>query len=93
MLAGTWCTPCRRRAVEHSPIWLPPLITASITDTVVPHQPISRLWTSTGVPAVLRDANALGFVDRLPQGLATLVGGRGPGSRAGSAGAWPLRGP
>ncbi|WP_329296269.1 ABC transporter ATP-binding protein [Streptomyces pseudovenezuelae] len=35
--------------VKHSPIWLLPLITASIIDTVVQHQPISRLWTSTGV--------------------------------------------
>ncbi|MFG2455874.1 ABC transporter ATP-binding protein [Streptomyces sp. NPDC048523] len=35
--------------VKHSPIWLLPLITASIIDTVVQHQPITRLWTSTGV--------------------------------------------
>lgn len=35
--------------VKHSPIWLLPLITATIIDTVVQHQPISRLWTSTGV--------------------------------------------
>ncbi|MGW6921174.1 ABC transporter ATP-binding protein [Streptomyces sp. NPDC054950] len=35
--------------VKHSPIWLLPLITASIIDTVVQHQPIGRLWTSTGV--------------------------------------------
>ncbi|WP_406121428.1 ABC transporter ATP-binding protein/permease [Streptomyces canus] len=35
--------------VKHSPVWLLPLITASIIDTVVQHQPISRLWTSTGV--------------------------------------------
>lgn len=35
--------------VKHSPIWLLPLITASIIDTVVQHQPISGLWTSTGV--------------------------------------------
>ncbi|MFI9173707.1 ABC transporter ATP-binding protein [Streptomyces lincolnensis] len=35
--------------VKHSPIWLLPLITASIIDTVVQHQPISRLWTSTGI--------------------------------------------
>ncbi|MER7925835.1 ABC transporter ATP-binding protein [Streptomyces sp. NPDC096057] len=35
--------------VKHSPIWLLPLITASIIDTVVQHQPVSRLWTSTGV--------------------------------------------
>jgi ATP-binding cassette subfamily B protein len=35
--------------VKHSPIWLLPLITASIIDTVVQHGPISGLWTSTGV--------------------------------------------
>ncbi|MGY0071504.1 ABC transporter ATP-binding protein [Streptomyces sp. QTS137] len=35
--------------VKHSPVWLLPLITASIIDTVVQHRPISQLWTSTGV--------------------------------------------
>ncbi|WP_369188331.1 ABC transporter ATP-binding protein [Streptomyces sp. R08] len=35
--------------VKHSPIWLLPLITAYIIDTVVQHQPVSRLWTSTGI--------------------------------------------
>ncbi|MEU3611966.1 ABC transporter ATP-binding protein [Streptomyces sp. NPDC006872] len=35
--------------VKHSPVWLLPLITASIIDTVVQHQPIGRLWTSTAV--------------------------------------------
>ncbi|MET7651981.1 ABC transporter ATP-binding protein [Streptomyces sp. NPDC005486] len=35
--------------VKHSPIWLLPLITASIIDTVVQHRPIGGLWTSTGV--------------------------------------------
>ena len=35
--------------IKHSPIWLLPLITASIIDTVVQHQPVSRLWISTGV--------------------------------------------
>lgn len=35
--------------VEHSPIWLLPLITASIIDTVVQHRPVGSLWTSTGV--------------------------------------------
>jgi ATP-binding cassette subfamily B protein len=35
--------------VKHSPVWLLPLITGSIIDTVVQHQPVSRLWTSTGV--------------------------------------------
>ncbi|MFF5954820.1 ATP-binding cassette domain-containing protein [Streptomyces luteogriseus] len=36
--------------VKHSPVWLLPLITASIIDTVVQHQPVSRLWASTGHP-------------------------------------------
>nr|WP_055718412.1 ABC transporter ATP-binding protein [Streptomyces niveiscabiei] len=35
--------------VKHSPVWLLPLITASIIDTVVQHSEIGRLWTSTGV--------------------------------------------
>ncbi|MFJ8113534.1 ABC transporter ATP-binding protein [Streptomyces sp. NPDC096132] len=35
--------------VKHSPVWLLPLITASIIDTVVQHQPLARLWTSTSV--------------------------------------------
>ncbi|GAA2547896.1 ABC transporter ATP-binding protein [Streptomyces levis] len=35
--------------VKHSPIWLLPLVTASLIDTVVQHQPLSRLWTSTGL--------------------------------------------
>ncbi|MGI5460676.1 ABC transporter ATP-binding protein [Streptomyces sp. CA-249302] len=35
--------------VKHSPVWLLPLITASIIDTVVQHQPIERLWVSTGI--------------------------------------------
>jgi ATP-binding cassette subfamily B protein len=35
--------------VKHSPVWLLPLITASIIDTVVQHRPISELWTSTGI--------------------------------------------
>jgi len=35
--------------VKHSPIWLLPLITASIIDTVVQHQPVSGIWISTGV--------------------------------------------
>ncbi|MDT0399750.1 MULTISPECIES: ABC transporter ATP-binding protein [Streptomyces] len=34
---------------KHSPVWLLPLITASIIDTVVQHRPIAELWTSTGV--------------------------------------------
>jgi ATP-binding cassette subfamily B protein len=39
--------------VKHSPIWLLPLITASLIDTVVQHQPVSRLWTATGVIMVI----------------------------------------
>ncbi|WP_411147859.1 ABC transporter ATP-binding protein [Streptomyces sp. A30] len=35
--------------VKHSPVWLLPLITASIIDTVVEHRPLSELWTSTGI--------------------------------------------
>lgn len=35
--------------VKHSPIWLLPLISASIIDTVVQHQPIGKLWLSTGI--------------------------------------------
>ncbi|MER5793670.1 ABC transporter ATP-binding protein [Streptomyces sp. NPDC001980] len=35
--------------VKHSPVWLLPLITASVVDTVVQHGPVSRLWTSVAV--------------------------------------------
>ncbi|MEV7978749.1 ABC transporter ATP-binding protein [Streptomyces sp. NPDC086519] len=35
--------------VKHSPIWLLPLITASVVDTVVQHGPVSRLWTAVAV--------------------------------------------
>ncbi|GAA5031791.1 ABC transporter ATP-binding protein [Streptomyces siamensis] len=35
--------------VKHSPVWLLPLITAAIIDTVVQHQPIGRMWLSAGV--------------------------------------------
>ncbi|MGV9392089.1 ABC transporter ATP-binding protein [Streptomyces olivaceus] len=35
--------------VKHSPVWLLPLVTASIIDTVVRHGPLADLWTSTGV--------------------------------------------
>ncbi|MGY4921998.1 ABC transporter ATP-binding protein [Streptomyces sp. 900105755] len=35
--------------VKHSPIWLLPLITASVVDTVVQHGPVARLWTSIAV--------------------------------------------
>ncbi|MFD9186934.1 ABC transporter ATP-binding protein [Streptomyces phaeochromogenes] len=34
--------------VKHSPIWLLPLVTASIIDTVVQHGPVGRLWLSSG---------------------------------------------
>ncbi len=43
--------------VKHSPIWLLPLITAHIIDTVVQHQPVSRLWTATGVIMVILVVN------------------------------------
>ncbi|MES5820448.1 ABC transporter ATP-binding protein [Streptomyces sp. RG80] len=36
-------------AVKHSPVWLLPLITATIIDTVVEHRPITELWLSTGI--------------------------------------------
>ncbi|MFJ6462222.1 ABC transporter ATP-binding protein [Streptomyces sp. NPDC091387] len=35
--------------VKHSPIWLLPLITATVLDVVVQHGPESGLWQSTGV--------------------------------------------
>ncbi|WP_234538519.1 ABC transporter ATP-binding protein [Streptomyces shenzhenensis] len=35
--------------VKHSPVWLLPLITASVVDTVVQHGPVSRLWTAVAV--------------------------------------------
>ncbi|WP_432186874.1 ABC transporter ATP-binding protein [Streptomyces sp. Tue6028] len=35
--------------VKHSPVWLLPLITAAIIDTVVQHRPIGRMWLSAGV--------------------------------------------
>ncbi|MDT0266444.1 ABC transporter ATP-binding protein [Streptomyces sp. DSM 44915] len=35
--------------IKHSPIWLLPLTTAAIVDTVVEHLPISNLWSSAGV--------------------------------------------
>ncbi|MFJ3669608.1 ABC transporter ATP-binding protein [Streptomyces sp. NPDC090106] len=39
--------------VKHSPIWLLPLITASVVDTVVQHGPISDLWTAVTVIMVI----------------------------------------
>lgn len=35
--------------VKHSPVWLLPLITASIIDIVVQHRAITELWLSTGI--------------------------------------------
>lgn len=35
--------------VKHSPIWLLPLITATVLDIVVQHGPESGLWESTGI--------------------------------------------
>ncbi|GAB1331299.1 ABC transporter ATP-binding protein [Streptomyces sennicomposti] len=35
-------------SVKHSPVWLLPLITGTLIDTVVQHGPIARLWISTG---------------------------------------------
>lgn len=35
--------------VKHSPIWLLPLITATVLDVVVQHGPESGLWESTGI--------------------------------------------
>lgn len=34
---------------KHTLVWLLPLITASIIDTVVQHQPVSALWLGTAV--------------------------------------------
>ncbi|WP_123531578.1 ABC transporter ATP-binding protein [Streptomyces sp. 840.1] len=35
--------------VKHSPIWLLPLITATVLDVVVQHGPESGIWESTGI--------------------------------------------
>ncbi|RMI40546.1 ABC transporter ATP-binding protein [Streptomyces triticirhizae] len=35
--------------VKHSPVWLLPLTTAAIVDTVVDHLPIGNLWSSAGL--------------------------------------------
>ncbi|UED86594.1 ABC transporter ATP-binding protein [Streptomyces profundus] len=35
--------------IKHSPLWLLPLTTAAIVDTVVDHRPISNLWSSAGL--------------------------------------------
>ncbi|MEO3752072.1 ABC transporter ATP-binding protein [Streptomyces sp. B6B3] len=39
--------------VKHSPIWLLPLVTGAIVDTVVLHLPLRQLWTSVGVVMVI----------------------------------------
>ncbi|MFF3171249.1 ABC transporter ATP-binding protein [Streptomyces sp. NPDC057900] len=39
--------------VKHSPIWLLPLITATVLDVVVQHGPESGLWESTGILLVV----------------------------------------
>lgn len=38
---------------KHSPIWLLPLITANIIDTVVRHGPVSDIWINAGVLLVV----------------------------------------
>ncbi|MFD6991660.1 ABC transporter ATP-binding protein [Streptomyces sp. NPDC059943] len=38
---------------KHSPIWLLPLITANIIDTVVQHGPVSGIWINAGVLLVV----------------------------------------
>jgi ATP-binding cassette subfamily B protein len=43
--------------VKHSPIWLLPLVTAAIVDTVVMHLPLSRLWSSAGLIMVILAVN------------------------------------
>ncbi|WP_371552514.1 ABC transporter ATP-binding protein/permease [Streptomyces sp. NBC_00554] len=43
--------------VKHSPLWLLPLITASIIDTVVQHGPIGRLWVSSGALLLILAVN------------------------------------
>ncbi|GAA2416483.1 ABC transporter ATP-binding protein [Streptomyces glaucosporus] len=39
--------------VKHSPIWLLPLVTAAIVDTVVMHLPLGRLWSSVGLTVLI----------------------------------------
>ncbi|MER7841604.1 ABC transporter ATP-binding protein [Streptomyces sp. NPDC096040] len=39
--------------VKHSPVWLLPLITASVVDTVVQHREVSRLWTAVVIIMVI----------------------------------------
>jgi ATP-binding cassette, subfamily B, bacterial len=35
--------------VKHSPVWLLPLVTATIVDTVVQHLPLAGMWVATGL--------------------------------------------
>ena len=35
--------------VKHSPVWLLPLVTATIVDTVVQHLPLDGMWVATGL--------------------------------------------
>ncbi|MEU4770248.1 ABC transporter ATP-binding protein [Actinosynnema sp. NPDC023794] len=35
--------------VKHSPVWLLPLVTATIVDTVVLHLPLDGMWVATGL--------------------------------------------
>ncbi|MDT0442236.1 ABC transporter ATP-binding protein [Streptomyces sp. DSM 41886] len=43
--------------VKHSPVWLLPLVTAAIVDTVVLHLPLTRLWSSAGLIMIILAAN------------------------------------
>ncbi|MBL1065959.1 ABC transporter ATP-binding protein [Streptomyces sp. 7-21] len=43
-VAGALCV----FTVKHSPVWLLPLVTAAIIDTVVEHRPLSQLWLAAG---------------------------------------------
>ena len=54
---GRMFRPHRRRlggalavfVVKHSPVWLLPLVTATIVDTVVLHLPLGGMWVATGL--------------------------------------------
>ncbi|WP_129843664.1 ABC transporter ATP-binding protein [Streptomyces sp. RFCAC02] len=48
---------CLVFTVKHSPIWLLPMVTAAIVDTVVQHLPLGRLWTSAGLIMVILAIN------------------------------------
>ncbi len=43
--------------VKHSPVWLLPLVTAAIVDTVVLRLPLSQLWSSAGLIMIILAAN------------------------------------